>query len=175
MYDAVLAVNAGLNEGVRRRVRECETGSAAKPDAVLRGVRKTARTNKLLGKPSMLLLSLKNVNSIITKQVFLGRPEARPNWGHPERPSGRTKSTIRQAPYQLGPEPPCAVDRRSFRPAFTVKTASFNKSLSVRRPSVLGERYIRRRPATKTVRRRMIWKMVGAGPPVRCATTTSKN
>ena len=47
-----------------------------------------------------------------------------------------------------------AVERPSFRPAFTVKTASYNKSLSVRRTSALGERYIEKSTFLMLVRQR---------------------
>ena len=49
-----------------------------------------------------------------------------------------------------------AVERPSFWPAFTVKTASYNKSLLVSRTSALGERHIEKLSSYEAVRRRMI-------------------
>ena len=58
-------------------------------------------------------------------------------------------------------------ERPSYGPAFTVKTASYNKSLSVRRTSALGERYIEKLSSYEAVRRRMIsgrFRRRGRGP-----------
>ena len=47
-----------------------------------------------------------------------------------------------------------AVERPSFRPAFRVKTASYNKSLLVSRTSALGERHIEKSTFLMLVRQR---------------------
>ena len=63
-----------------------------------------------------------------------------------------------------------AVERPSFRPAFTVKTASYNKSLSVRRTSALGERYIEKSTFLMLVRQRSAKKSrLRATSQVECA------
>ena len=63
-----------------------------------------------------------------------------------------------------------AVERPSFRPAFTVKTASYNKSLLVSRTSALGERHIEKSTFLMLVRQRSAKKSrLRATSQVECA------
>ena len=63
-----------------------------------------------------------------------------------------------------------AVERPSFRPAFTVKTASYNKSLLVSRTSALGERHIEKSTFLMLVRQRSAKKRRMRAPSqVECA------
>ena len=63
-----------------------------------------------------------------------------------------------------------AVERPSFRPAFTVKTASYNKSLLVSRTSALGERHIEKSTFLMLVRQRSAKKSrMPATSQVECA------
>ena len=133
----------------------------------------------MLGKTLCLsLFPLKMLILIITKRVFFGTDS-----GEPLRPNyGLTRATKRSAQFPRTLRSPTptgfgrgarfalrvrAVERPSFRPAFTVKTASYNKSLSVRRTSALGERYIEKLSSYEAVRRRMIsgrFRRRGRGP-----------
>ena len=63
-----------------------------------------------------------------------------------------------------------AVEHPSFRPAFTVKTASYNKSLLVSRTSALGERHIEKSTFLMLVRQRSAKKSrLRATSQVECA------
>ena len=81
MYDAVLTVNAGLNEGrSTARTRSAKRAPRPKPvDAVLRGVRGNC-ADRLAARENPLCCDfpLKMLILIITKRVFFGTDSGEP-------------------------------------------------------------------------------------------------